>query len=147
MSARVYVDTSVLAKWYLNEPWSEEVEAWLQDQGVVAISTLSLVEMTSLLARRRRMGQIDEALEARIGATIEADVSAGFLVRHEVNDRTVREAGTLIRRLPGHPLRTLDALHLALAAEIGGGAVATADRVMADVIRALGWELIPFGLG
>lgn len=147
MSALVYVDTSALAKWYLNERESDKVEAWLQEQGAVAISTLSLAEMSSLLARRRRMGQIDAALEARIEAAIEADVSAGFLVRHEVTDRAVHDAGALIRSLPKQPLRTLDALHLAIAAEIGAGSVATADRVMAGVVQALGWELIPFGLG
>ena len=42
MAAReVYLDTSALAKWYLNEPGSEELVAWLVDQEVAWVSTLT----------------------------------------------------------------------------------------------------------
>jgi len=55
MSEVVYIDTSALAKWYLNEDRSADVEAFLTKTGPAAVSTLTLVEMRSLLARRRRV--------------------------------------------------------------------------------------------
>ena len=59
----VYLDTSALAKWYLNEPRSEDFAAWIQNQDDTHISTLTLVEMRCLLARRRRAGELSMALE------------------------------------------------------------------------------------
>lgn len=46
-------DTSALAKRYLNEPRSDEFEAWLERAEEPVISSLALVEMRSLLARHR----------------------------------------------------------------------------------------------
>jgi hypothetical protein len=46
-------DTSALAKWYLNESFSGDVERYLMEHGPVAISDLTVVEMRTLLARRR----------------------------------------------------------------------------------------------
>jgi uncharacterized protein len=46
-----YIDTSALAKWYLNEPRSEDFGA--------VISRLTVVEFRCLIARRRRAGDID----------------------------------------------------------------------------------------
>lgn len=49
-----YLDTSALAKWYLNEPFSEKFEAFIQEYSTAAISRLTVVELRCLLARRRR---------------------------------------------------------------------------------------------
>jgi len=141
----VYVDTSVLAKWYLNEAWSDEVAAWIQQAAPVAVSTLTLTEMASLLARRRRLGEIDATLEARIHATLQDDVANGFVLRHPLTDRAVEAAGRLIATLPSHPLRTLDALHLAVARDLGLARLATADRVMAAAAKEMALEVIGFG--
>ena len=61
----IYFDTSALAKWYLREKESDEVEAYMQANGPVAISDLTVVEMRSLLARHRREKSIDIGLEGR----------------------------------------------------------------------------------
>jgi uncharacterized protein with PIN domain len=53
-----YLDTGALAKWYLNEPFSEQFEAFIQEQPSAAISRLTVVEFRCLLARRRRAGEI-----------------------------------------------------------------------------------------
>ena len=37
-----YLDTSALAKWYLNEPFSEEFEAFIREQPTAAQLFLSL---------------------------------------------------------------------------------------------------------
>jgi len=145
MAESIYLDTSALAKWYLNEEASEEVEAYLLDQAPVAISTLTVVEMRSLLARRRRAGEIDPVLEMRLFATFEEDVHEGHLVCHRVEDRVVAAAPALIAAVPDQPLRSLDALHLAIALDLGVPTVATADRVMAGAGESLDLQVKWFG--
>lgn len=139
-----YLDTSALAKWYLNEPRSEEVEAWLDRQPSVAICTLTLVEMRSLLARRRRAGDLDAKTEARVLSTMEDDVRRGHLVCHPLHDRSVVASAGLFAQVPDQPLRTLDALHLAVARDIGAELFATADRVQAAAAEALGLAVARF---
>ena len=39
---RAYLDTSALAKWYLNEPNSEAVVAFLQGLDIAVISSLTV---------------------------------------------------------------------------------------------------------
>lgn len=53
-------------------------------------------------------------------------------------------AVNLINRYPNHPLRTLDALHLAVALHAGIDMLATADAVMADAATAMGLEVARF---
>ena len=133
-----YLDTSALAKWYLNEPFSEEFEAFIQEQPTAAISRLSVVEFRCLLARRRRAGEITRAIESRVYASFEKDIGAGSLQVYPVADEHLIAALGLIERLGRYPLRTLDALHLAIAQGIHCRRLATADKIMADAGKAAG---------
>jgi len=63
VDGRVYLDTSALAKWYLNETRSEAFVEYLLGVDVAVISSLTRVEMRSLLSRRRRMGELTIDLE------------------------------------------------------------------------------------
>lgn len=141
----VYLDTSALAKWYLNEAGSEDFVRFVQTLDVGVISSLTRTEMRSLLARRRRMSEMDATLEGVIYATFEDDVSSGHLTLCEVQDQRFDEAANLIARYPEHPLRTLDALHLATARHWGIQAIATADEVMAGAAGAMGFTVTTFG--
>jgi hypothetical protein len=140
----IYCDTSALAKWYLNEDRSEEVEEFIRASGPVSVSTLTLVEMRSLLARRRRQRDLDAKMEIRIFATLEEDIRRGHLTCHPLEDGAAIGAARLISVLSEHPLRTLDALHLSIAQEIQATALATADRVMAKAAQALGLSVTRF---
>lgn len=106
-----YVDTSALAKWYLNEVRSEEFATWMQAETETHISTLTVVEMRCLLARRRRNHEISIEMEQTVFATFQDDIAQGFLIQHSVDDESVRGVLALLTVLPDHPLRTLDALH------------------------------------
>jgi uncharacterized protein len=135
---RVYLDTSALAKWYLNESGSEAFVRYVQSLDVAVISSLTHTEMRSLLARRRRMGELTHELESVVYATFLDDISAGSLQTYPIEDARFAEAVNLIARHPEHPLRTLDALHLAVARHCEVDALATADTVMADAATAMG---------
>ncbi len=139
-----YLDTSALAKWYLNEPFSEEFEAFIRQQTVAAISRLTVVEMRCLLARRRRAGDITKSVESRVYSAFEQDIHAGFLQVYPVADEHLIAALGLITRLGRWPLRTLDAMHLAIAQVTHASHLATADKVMAASGKALGLEVVRF---
>lgn len=140
----VYFDTSALAKWYLNEELSDEVERYIQEHGPVAISDLTAVEMRSLLSRRRREREIDIKTETRAFAVFEEDVRRGFLIRNPLPATLAAGAVNLIASFPDLPLRALDAMHLVAAQEIGAGVLATSDRVMAEAAEALGLTVVRF---
>ncbi len=99
-----YLDTGALAKWYLNEPFSEQFEAFIRKQSSAAVSRLTTVEFRCLLARRRRAGEITKSVESRVYASFEQDVGAGFLQVHPVADEHLIAALRLIARLGRHPL-------------------------------------------
>ena len=140
----VYLDTSALAKWYLNESRSEDFAAFMAQAADPVISRLVVLEMRCLLARRRRSGHLDRELEARVFAELEADVAAGHLLLRPVEDEHVVAAVGLIERLQPIALRTLDALHLAIAATWALPQLATADRVMAEAAERLGMGVVRF---
>ena len=140
----VYFDTSALAKWYLNENLSDKVERCIQEHGPVEISDLTAVEIRSLLSRRRREREIDIKTETRAFAAFEEDVRRGFLIRNPLPATLAAGAINLIASFPDVPLRTLDAMHLVVAQEIGAAVLATSDRVMAAGAEALGLTVVRF---
>lgn len=141
----VYLDTSALAKWYLNEAGSEAFAEFVQSVNVAVISSLTRTEMRPLLARRRRMKELDHALEARIFATLLGDIQQGHLQLYPVEDARLTEAENLITRHPECALRTLDALHLAVMRHYGVKVLATADKAMIGAARELDMKVFAFG--
>jgi len=144
MRKTIYFDTSALAKWYLNEAGSGDVEKYIQEYGPVDISDITLVEMRSLLAKRRREGNIDPKTEIRVFATFEEDIRQKFLICHPLPNGLATGAVNLLSVLSDLPLRTLDALHLMIAKEIQAEILATADRIMVAGAKALGFSTITF---
>jgi len=139
-----YLDTSALAKWYLNEARSEEFERFLRAHDSAAISRLTVVEFRCLLARRRRAREISPPLERDLFAAFLEDISRGFLSAHPLEDAHAFAALEMLSTLKAIPLRTLDALHLAIAREISASLLATADLVMAQAATALGLQVARF---
>ena len=140
----IYFDTSALAKWYLKEARSDDVEKYLQEHGPVDISDLTIVEMRTLLARRRRERNIDSKTEIKIYATFEEDIRQNFLICHPLPVGLAAGAVNLLSVLSDLQLRTLDALHLTIAKEIQTEVLATADRIMAIGAEAMGFSVVRF---
>ncbi|MCE5253758.1 MAG: type II toxin-antitoxin system VapC family toxin [Actinomycetia bacterium] len=129
-----------MAKWYLNEARSEDVEEYLRQVCPVYISLLTKAEMRSLMARRRREGHVDPDTQAKVLATFEVDIAMGHLVvlPHTAESFLIGEF--LLGAHPDVPLRTVDALHLGVMRSSGVTTLATADRVMAQAAAALGMD-------
>ncbi len=103
-------------------------------------SELTLVEVASALARWVRLGELDEAHALAIERALDGDVDAGRFAVHPLTPPHTR----LTRRwLLGRraTLRTLDALHLACAAQLEARLV-TLDRALAREAAALGIEVL-----
>jgi hypothetical protein len=144
MNAVVYFDTSALAKWYINESKSDDVEDYIQQHGPVAVSDLTMVEMRCLLARRRRDGSMPIDADIRVWAAFNEDLRQKHLVCHSLPDKWAEGAVNLVSMLTDIPLRTLDAVHLLIAREIQADVVATADRVMTAAAQAMRFSVVSF---
>ena len=140
----VYVDTSALAKWYLPEPRADEFAAWILESTSPTISTLTIVEMLCLLARLRRTGILDEPQEVGAHDLFVRDVDLRRLAVEPVADADFRLAVHLMASTSSHPLRALDAIHLAICTSREIGQLATADAVMAAAAGELGVEVVRF---
>lgn len=141
----IYVDTSALLKRYIREHNSDAFEAWLAANAPGAISRLTFVEVRSGLARRRREGNIDGRLERAALEEIRTDLQDGTLTAYACADSHFADAFHLVDRLPDVPLRTLDALHLAIALSYACDGIATADDVMRKAAEALDLRVDFFG--
>ncbi len=139
-----YIDTSALAKCYIREPRSLEVLDWAEQRKGTTTAALALVEFRCLLARRRRAGEIDGALERGALARFDSHVRNDAWRIHQGAFGEYAEARDLIETLPELPLRTLDALHLAAARSINATEFASSDGTQIKAARALGFTVFDF---
>ncbi len=139
-----YIDTSALAKWYLNEDMSDQFSDWIQAVDQTFISELTRTEMRCLLARRRRMKELDRESESKIFAIFQNDIAEGQLLCPVIHDGCFEIAIQLIDRLPKISLRTFDALHLAIAQQLNMDCIATADGIFASAADSLGFIVVRF---
>jgi uncharacterized protein len=126
----VFADTSALVKRYVPETGSTWVESWFAPASgtIVAISELAILEILSALARRYREGSIPAAVFAQLQIDVRFHARWVYLVI-PLEGTIIAAAGDLILR---HPLRSLDAIHLA-SAQIGAQLLgATPTFVSAD---------------
>lgn len=137
MSDSVYLDTSALAKWYLNEQGTKQVTDFILSADRVVISSLTITEMRCLLARRRRMHDFNEKIEHQLYATFLGDIDCGHLVVEIFLDQYFIHASHLIDSFPTIPLRTLDALHLSIIQQNNIPRLATADEVMLKAAKKM----------
>jgi predicted nucleic acid-binding protein len=139
----MYIDSSALAKLYLPEPGSDELNEAIEGRRDLLASELAVTEVVSSLCRRRREAALSSELVARLHRAVLADLGAGFYRRLELTPDSHREAERLLQSLEAVALRAADALHLALALAGEARAVATFDRRLAEAARALGLAVIP----
>lgn len=143
MVSSLYVDTSALLKWYLQEPFSEEFTRFIQSHPSARISSLSVTEVHCTLARLTRNRALSAPFAAEVVAAFSAQTAAGYLTLLPVHDEYLTHATELIDNMK-QPLRTLDALHLAIAHATGCKEFATADKTQAKAAHTLGFKVHTF---
>ena len=132
----IYLDTSVLVAYYYPETLSEIVQEVVRSESQPAISSLTEVEFMSALARKSREGGRSQQDAERIAALFFSHIQEGLYRRLFVSEQHFRQARDWLQRFQT-PLRTLDALHLALAADANLHLV-TADKALAISANGLG---------
>jgi predicted nucleic acid-binding protein len=140
----VYVDTSAVAKLYVNEAGSAAFQQYVAKLGSAWISRLAVVEFRSLLARRVRANLLTAADQLAARGLFEADIARGLWDVVPVDDQHVVNAAAMIDRLAASPLRTLDAIHLAVAQGLSARELATSDQVLAAAGAAIGLRVATF---
>ncbi|HWX44004.1 MAG TPA: type II toxin-antitoxin system VapC family toxin [Solirubrobacteraceae bacterium] len=146
-----YLDSSMLVRSYLSdEDGHEQAVALLEDPNVTAVTgTWTRIEVSGALIRAARSGH-HKTDEHGLLATLDADLDTGGRVaeltipQENVEDRALE----LVR---AHPLRALDAWHLAVASltvpalaqpEQEEIAFASRDEDQATVAEQLGFKRI-----
>jgi predicted nucleic acid-binding protein len=83
MSGSVVVDASVVAKWVLDEPYSEEavalLRAWISQEMRLLAPAWMTTEVTSILYKRMRKGDITiEAARASLASLLLTDITFDY---------------------------------------------------------------------
>ncbi len=133
--ALAYFDTSLVAPLYRSEPLTGVAEA-LQQRYRPVISLLTEVELASTLARWVRTGELTQEQAADIDRVFAEDLRQAVFERAELQERQYWQARTWLQQR-NTSLRTLDALHLSVAAA-QGWPILTADRQLHNAAEALG---------
>ena len=135
----LYVDTSALAKLYVPERGSDDLEHLLVGRTDLIVSDLAVTELSAALARRVREKRLTGQDARTIYRQLLRDITAGHYYHLPVTAEAHREAERLLSTIGHlHPLRSADALHLAMAVIAKAQALATFDQHMRDAALALG---------
>jgi len=131
----VYIDISVLGAYYCPEALSGLAEECLQRVAVPVISLLTEVEFFSLVTRKKRVGDFGEAQARNILMEFQSHLESGLykVLVHSFDD--YMRAREMIGSMKSS-LRTLDALHLAIA-KSEDIPIATADLLLVQAARRL----------
>ena len=133
-----YFDTSVLVAYYSPEALSVKAEQLLRKASPPLISRLAEVEFASALSRKIRDRELAEPAGHKILNLFQSHITQGFYRMLTVEGHHFEQAREWISRFDT-PLRTLDALHLALAA-LENAQLITADRQLHESATLLGVE-------
>ena len=131
-----YLDTSVLVACYVPEALSAKAQREAQRAESLLVSTLTEVELVSALSQKIRMGHLSRSDGQRVEALFQTHIQDG---RFQIASPSAKEFQLARGWIAQYstPLRTLDALHLALA-HSNQEILITADRSLADSAKVLG---------
>ncbi len=142
---QTYVDVSALLKAYVNDAGSDAFVAWMEtEQQQLCISPLSILDMQGAVAKCGRVGLISKGHSVSAFAAFEADRRAARYRELDWPTPVFETALDLLERINPIPLRSRDALHLAVARHFRCTAFATADRVQGEAAHRLGFAVYPF---
>ncbi len=135
----VYIDTSVLVAYYCPETISNQVEMILINTDRPAISQLTEVELISALARKTREQTISHESANEILSLFNIHIDQKSYMHLPIQPKHFSIARDWISQF-NTPLRTLDALHLAIAAK-NNIPILTADIKFANSANILDIEV------
>lgn len=138
----LYVESSAVLAWLLDEPRSRDVLDLLSGADSIVTSDLTLIECDRVLRRAIAIAELTEAEAADRRAHLAAAAAHWHLLRMagEVVDRARQP-------FPDEPIRALDAIHLASAlvarSAVPGLQVLSLDERIRRSGRSLGFSVVP----
>jgi predicted nucleic acid-binding protein len=138
----IYIDSSALAKLYTPEPESDTLDRYMQGRRDLKISELCITEVVSAVARRKREGAITAKQASEIRKALYNDAQSGSFQRLDISPAIHRHAEQMLLATESVALRTLDALHIALALAMDAQLLVTFDSRMADAAALHGLEVV-----
>lgn len=137
----IFLDSSALAKRYVQEPGSDRLEEILFSASSLGVSVICLPEVVSALCRIRRERKLSQPQYLNAKQALFEDIDDTSVVN--VTDQVVARAIELLERWP---LRSSDSLHVASAAEWAADLFVSADARQCAAARAYGLQVeeLPF---
>lgn len=133
----LYVETSAVLAWLLDEPTAAEVRESVDSAETVVTSELTWVEVERVVARGESSGALRGGDAQKLRGSVARQRAAWMSMT--VSAAVLARTG---RVFPLEPVRTLDALHLATALEFTKAfqdlRILTFDRRIAENAAALG---------
>ena len=133
----VFADSSALAKRYIADEQSSEMDDILQGASDLGVSVLCLPEIISALCRRRRERFLKPAEYASAKNALDADLADATIV--QITDEVLIDS---VRLLELHPLRASDAIQVSSALVWGADRFISADMRQCAAAKAAGLHVI-----
>ena len=138
--AAVYVDTSVLVKWFVIEANTKKVTMFFNQNSSLMLSELVLLELDCTLRRMERNGVITAAYRMQAEKTLEQQLQDNWFDLTHISMQVFKDAKLLIDSIAPLSLRSLDAMHLTIAKKANIKRLATADREMLQAAQQLNFN-------
>ncbi len=138
-----YFDTTVILAYYCPEKLSDHAEKIILEDDAPTISILTAVEVASALSRKIREKALNPVHAKSIWKQFDHHRKNGYFVISPLADNHYSTAESFIL-LFNNALRTLDALHLAIASE-ASMPIVTADKALARSAERLGIRCMMLG--
>lgn len=133
---KVFLDTSAFAKRYVAEPGSDKVLSACQQADSLVVSMICLPELISTLSRLVREKRLTKAAYLKLKSDAMAD-----LADVDVCQITPQILASVVSLLELHPLRAMDALHVACALASKPDVFVSADRRQLSAARKAGLKI------
>ena len=132
----LFADSSALAKRYIADEKSDELDRLLERCTNLAVSVLCMPEIVSALCRRRKERFVTAAQYASAKDALEADLADAAII--QIVDSVILGS---IRLLEANPLRASDAVHISSALAWRADLFVSADARQCSAARAAGLDV------
>ena len=131
VALNIFFDSSALAKRYIEEKGSDQVQAILSSASALAISVICVPEIITALCHRRRERKISTAEYRNAKTLVLSDIDDATVIG--ITEEVIAQAVALLERFP---LRSADALHVTCASEWSTDLFVSADDRQCKAARA-----------
>jgi predicted nucleic acid-binding protein len=132
----IFVDSSALAKRYIEEKGSDRLQAIISSASALGVSVICIPELISALCRRRRERRLSSQQYRDAKAAVLSDIEDASVIG--ISEEVIARSVELLEHFP---LRSADALHIACAAEWSAELFVSADERQARAARAHGLQV------